>query len=312
MTLFFQDFPEGITCIDTNCFRPGFAASYLLVEEGHAVFIETGPRLAVPILLDVLARKHLSPEAVKAVIVTHVHLDHAGGAGELLRHLPQAQLLVHPRGARHLLHPEKLQAGAEAVYGKSHFRDIFGGITPSKTQQTVATEDNETFSLCGRTLTILHTPGHARHHQCVFDAQSGGLFSGDAFGVSYRVFDQGAEILLFPSTTPVQFDLEASHHTLDRLTDLQPKWLFLTHFGRVRFTRKLTERLHCFLDIFVKLARDHQDDKTQERLTKALTHLLYRGLPAGTSVTEQVSQDWLATDCAINAQGLRLWLERQL
>ena len=311
-TTFFQDFPNGITCIDTNYIRSGFAASYLLVEAGEAVFIETGPRLAVATLLDVLAQKKLSPAAVKAIIVTHIHLDHAGGAGELLHHLPNATLWVHPRGLRHLLEPHKLQASAEAVYGKQRFQAMLGGITPASAQRTMATEDHETFFLQGRALTLLHTPGHALHHQCVWDSQSGGLFSGDAFGISYRIFDQEAKILLFPSTTPVQFDLQASHRTLDRLADLQPKWLFLTHFGRVRFTQNLTTIMHQLLEAFATLARDPQHpNENPARLAEALQHLLSSRLQAsGRNITTQEICDWLALDCTINAQGLKLWMER--
>lgn len=305
MTTRFQDFPNGIICVDTLHLRPGFAASYLLVEQGEALFIETGPRLSVPTLLDLLTQKGLPPEAVKAIIVTHIHLDHAGGAGALLRHLPNARLLVHPRGTRHLLNPEKLQASAEAVYGKERFQETLGGITPADPHRTLSTSDNERFFLKERALTILHTPGHALHHQCVWDPASGGLFSGDAFGISYPIFDQGTQRLLFPSTTPVQFDLETSHQTLDRLAALQPDWLFLTHFGRMPFDNTLTTALHTWLETFAALARDQpgQDTHTPTWLAEALHHRLSKTLHAwGINLTPQENHDWLRMDCEINAQ----------
>ncbi|MBF0461004.1 MAG: MBL fold metallo-hydrolase [Magnetococcales bacterium] len=311
MTLFLKEFSHGITRIDTGYLRPGFAASYLLVEAGEAVFIETGPSHAVPVLLAALAQKGLTPEAVRAVLVTHVHLDHAGGAGELLRHLPRAELLVHPRGLRHLLDPAKLQAGAEAVYGRERFQTLLGGIHPADPQRTRATADQEQFLLSGRALTLLHTPGHALHHQCVWDAASGGLFSGDAWGISYRVFDQGGDVLLFPATTPVQFDLEASHQTLDRLAALSPDWIFLTHFDRISFAPRLTERLHLLLDRFAALGRAHQHQRDPAGLTEALHHLLWaEGSRPASPVTAAVGRDWLAMDCALNAQGLQEWLRR--
>ncbi|MBF0584860.1 MAG: MBL fold metallo-hydrolase [Magnetococcales bacterium] len=308
MSLYWQDFPNGITCIDTGYLRPGFAAAYLLVEGGEAVFIETGPSHACSVLLEVLARKGLAPEAVRAVMVTHVHLDHAGGAGALLSHLPEAQLLVHPRGLPHMRDPAKLQAGAEAVYGVARFQELFGTLSPSDPHRTRGTEDQETFFLQGRALTLLHTPGHALHHQCVWDATSGGLFSGDAFGISYRLFDQGNDRLLLPATTPVQFDLETSHQTLDRLAALSPQALFLTHFGRIPFHDRLTGQLHTLLDQSAALAHRYQSNP--EGLAEALQQLLCDRIPQPSAVTADLCRDWLAMDCALNAQGLLGWIKR--
>ncbi len=312
MSGFLADFPQGITCIDTGYLRPGFAASYLLVEAGEAVFIDTGPSHAVPLLLTALARKGLAPEAVRAVIVTHVHLDHAGGAGALLHHLPNARLLVHPRGLSHLLDPTRLQAGAEAVYGVARFQEILGGIHPADPDRTQATADQESFSWQGRCLTILHTPGHALHHQCIWDGASGGLFSGDAFGIAYPVFDRGAERLLFPATTPVQFDPEASHRTLDRLAALAPSGIFLTHFGRIPFETRWTGQLHTLLDQWVDLAHRHRGETDPAGLTEALQHSLWaQSVRKSLTVTEAVGREWLDMDCALNAQGLRAWLRRR-
>ena len=303
----FQDFPNGITCIDTGYLRPGFAAAYLLVEAREALFIESGPSHAVPVLLATLAHKGLPPESLRGVLVTHVHLDHAGGAAKLLEHLPAAKLRVHPRGLRHLLDPRKLQAGAEAVYGPARFQSLLGGIQPADPQRTEATADQEIIDLQGRPLTILHTPGHALHHQCIWDPSSGGLFTGDAFGISYPVFEQGEERLLFPATTPVQFDLAASHQTLDRLAALSPKWLFLTHFGRIPFNNQLTDRLHTLLDQFAALADIHGEQQEPAPLSEALHQLLYQELSQRASPpSESLCRDWLAMDCTLNAQGLKM------
>ncbi|MEO5362142.1 MAG: MBL fold metallo-hydrolase [Magnetococcus sp. DMHC-8] len=312
MTMVAEHFPQGITRIDTGYLRPGFAAAYLLVEAGQAVLVDTGPGRAVPAVLAALAERGLAPEAVQAVIASHVHLDHAGGAGELLQHLPRARLLVHPRGLPHLLDPARLQAGAEAVYGRARFQEILGGVQPADPQRTRGTADQETVNLAGRLLTILHTPGHALHHQCVWDAASGSLFTGDAFGISYRVFDQGQERLIFPATTPVQFDPETSHHTLDRLAALAPDWLFPTHFGRMAFDHRLTERLHHLLDRFVALALAHQHQAEPTGLESALHALMEEELARyAPPVTAAVVRDWLAMDCMLNAQGLREWLRRR-
>ncbi|MEO5340305.1 MAG: MBL fold metallo-hydrolase [Magnetococcus sp. MYC-9] len=312
MTPSFQDLPHGVTRIDTGYLRPGFAACYLLVEAGEAIFIETGPSLAVPVLLEVLAHKGLSAESVRGIIVTHVHLDHAGGAALLMHHLPQARLLVHPKGLRHLLDPTKLQAGSEAVYGRERFQSLLGSMHPADPLRTHSTEDQEIFTLQGRRLTILHTPGHALHHQCVWDPASGGLFTGDAFGISYRIFDRGNERLLFPATTPVQFDVQASHQSLDRLAALSPAWLFLTHFGPIRFENRLTTQLHTLLDRFAVLAHDHRHQTGPEGLTEALHQLLADELAhsVGSELPPADCRAWLEMDCTLNAQGLREWLRR--
>ena len=311
MTIPFEPYPDDILRIDTGYLRPGFAASYLLVEGGEAVFIETGPTLAVPVLLQALEYTGLARAAVRAVIVTHVDLDHAGGAGALQQHLPNAELLVHPKGLRHMLEPAKLQAGAEAVYGKEQFARILGGITPADPERTRAVADGEAFILQGRPLVMIDTPGHANHHHGIWDAQSGGIFSGDAAGISYRIFDQGEEILLQPATTPVQFDLQASHQTLDRLAALGPRWNFVTHFGRIPFNAALTVRLHRMLDQFAELSARHQAEG-EAALQEALHQLSWQEVQrmGQSGVSESQCRDWLAMDCTLNAQGLRIWRER--
>ncbi|MBF0184425.1 MAG: MBL fold metallo-hydrolase [Magnetococcales bacterium] len=313
MTTPFARYPDGIIRIDTGYWRAGFAASYLLVEGEEAVFIETGPSRAVPVLLQALAFAGVAKEQVRAILVTHVHLDHAGGAGALQRHLPNAELLVHPKGIRHLLEPAKLQAGAEAVYGAEQFETILGGITPADGQRTRAVGDGEVYLLNGRRLQFIDAPGHANHHHCIWDAQSGGIFSGDAAGISYRLFDQGEELLLMPATTPVQFDLAASHQTLDRLAALGARWNFVTHFGRIPFNPLLTDRLHRLLDQFAALSgryvgQPEGESALQEALQQlAWQELQHNGQPL---VSEAVCRDWLTMDCALNAQGLRIWRER--
>ena len=112
-----EDYPDGVTTIDADYVRPGFTSSHLLVEKGHAAFIDTGTTRSVPLLLKVLEEKGISREKVTHVMGTHIHLDHAGGAGVLMQQLPNAVLVVHPRGARHMIDPEKIIAGTVEVYG---------------------------------------------------------------------------------------------------------------------------------------------------------------------------------------------------
>lgn len=315
MSELYQTLPGGITRIDTGYIRPGFAASYLMEVDGKAVFIDTGPQLALPRLLGALQHRGLHPEAVESVMVTHVHLDHAGGAGALLAHLPNAHLLVHPKGARHLIDPGKLQAGAMAVYGEETFRKTLGGITPVAAERTVTPEDGEAFILNQRRLVFLHTPGHAHHHMCIWDPETGGIFSGDAFGISYREFDSQAGIFLFPATTPVQFDPEMSRRSIERLVAMDPQWLFLTHFGRVRFRPHLAEVLQHQLRRYVELAQEtlFKGQQRCKQLEKKLeTESLDRLATLGAPLTREEHRNLLAMDHHINAQGLQVWMDRRV
>ena len=171
---FVDALPHGIHVVDTGFHRPRFDAAYLIVERGRAAFVDTGTNHAVPRLLAALAHVGLEPAAVDWLIVTHVHLDHAGGAGLLLRSLPNAKLVVHPRGARHLIDPAFLVAGATAVYGAAEMARSYGTIVGIDAERVLATADGMTLELAGRPLEFIDTPGHARHHHCIWDAASRG------------------------------------------------------------------------------------------------------------------------------------------
>jgi len=140
--LLFEDIGHGISTIDTGYCRPGFDASHLIVAQGQAALVDVGTSHAVPRILQVLHDKGIAPHDVRYVMVTHVHLDHAGGAGALLQHLPEAQLVVHPRGAPHMIEPGKLIAGAMAVYGEERFRSLYGDIVPVAAERVVPAPDN--------------------------------------------------------------------------------------------------------------------------------------------------------------------------
>src|SRR5262249_7769502 len=152
------------------------------------------------------------------VLLTHVHLDHAGGAGLLLQSLPNARAVIHPRGARHLIDPAKLIAGSIEVYGEQKFRELYGDIVPISQERVWIAEDGLRVTLGGsRELELIHTPGHALHHYCIVDRAAQAIFSGDTFGVSYREFDTARGEFIFPTTTPVHFDPVALHGSVDRL-----------------------------------------------------------------------------------------------
>ena len=182
---FLEPLGDGVAAIDTGFHRDRYDAAYLVVEGGRAATIDTGTAHAVPRLLAALAAAGLAPSAVDFVIPTHVHLDHAGGVGQLMQALPRAQVIVHPRGARHLVDPAALWEGALAVYGQAQMDRAYGRLEPVPAERVRVTADGETIALAGRPLVFAHTPGHALHHHCIWDARSsGGWFTGDNFGMA--------------------------------------------------------------------------------------------------------------------------------
>ncbi len=249
---------HGITCIDVEYMRVGLACFYLLQEKDELAVIETGTTHSVPYLLRLMAERGLQHEQVRYVIPTHVHLDHAGGAGAMMQQFPQASLLVHPRGARHLVDPAKLIAGSIAVYGENTFRALYGEITPIPEARVIPVDDGATFDLAGRALEFRHTPGHADHHFCIWDARSQGWFTGDVMGISYPELRFTAGDFVLPSTTPVQFNPEALLSSIELLRRYAPERCYLTHYGELtgidRAAALMSRQVSAYRDIALENA----------------------------------------------------------
>lgn len=307
-----QDLGFGITCIDTAYSRPGLAACYLIEQDGKAAFIDTGTYYTVPLLLKQLEKQGLTSKDVQYVIPTHVHLDHAGGAGELMRHCPNAKLVIHPRGATHMIDPARLKAGATAVYGEEAFKAQLGDLIPVEESRVMSAPDQTKIDLNGRELLILDTPGHASHHFCLYDAISEGIFTGDTFGVAYPELAAESGPYIFPPTTPVQFNPEDWVASVDRLLSLDPKRMYLTHYGMVTDVDTLAETLMRRIVEFANLARQYREaDEPTAGLKLALTERMIRDVQsAGNPLADDEIQRLLAMDIDLNAQGLSVWLER--
>jgi glyoxylase-like metal-dependent hydrolase (beta-lactamase superfamily II) len=308
-----QDSEDGIAAIDAHHIRPGLAATHLLVEGDKAAFIDTGTNFSVPGVLEVMRRKNLSPENVAYVIVTHVHLDHAGGAGEMMRLFPEAMLVVHPRGARHMIDPSRLAAGSIAVYGEEQFRKLYGEIVPVPAERVIEAPHEFTLEMNGRRLLFLDTPGHARHHFCIFDERSGGVFTGDTFGISYREFDVEGREFIFPTTTPVQFEPGAAHDSIDLIMSRHPRAAYLTHYGKVVQLPRLADDLHRMLDDFVNIAEGLRDagEMRHQRLAEGLESYLLERLDAhGCRLAPDEARVLLENDIELNAQGLEVWMDK--
>ena len=309
----YVDLAYGVTTIDTGLVRPGFDASFLIVEGDQAAFVDVGVSPAVPALLQVLEEKDLAPEQVKYLILTHIHLDHAGAAGSLLPHLPQARVVLHPRGARHLANPERLIQGAAAVYGEKHLAELFGDVLPVPKERMLVAADLMRLDLNGRSLLVLDTAGHARHHICIVDEGSQGIFSGDTFGLSYREFDTEKGAFIFPSTSPVHFEPEAMHASIEQFMTYRPTIMYLTHFGAVTDVPRLAQDLHEGIDQIVALARSvtAQGEERTRQLTERMQALLLERLRAhGCQLEETHILDLLAPDIMLNVMGLEVWLDK--
>lgn len=304
----------GIFAIDADYIRPQLAAIHLIVENGRAAIVDTGNNESLLKLLAGLETLGLSVGSVDYVILTHVHLDHAGGAGAMMRAFPNARLVVHPRGARHMADPSKLVAGATAVYGQAEVRRLYGDVLPIDEGRIIEATDGLNIELAGRELLCIETPGHARHHICIVDRKSGHIFTGDTFGLSYRELDTEGRQFIFPTTTPVQFDPDAMHASLDLLMSYKPEAVYLTHYSQVREVAVKAVELHRLIDAHLDIARREKNsgEERHSRIRASLAHLLVDEVDRfGCHLPPAEILAIFATDLDLNAQGLGVWLDAQ-
>ena len=307
------DYDHGISAIDTGFMRPRFDASHLIVENGRAAFVDTGTNHSVPRLLAALRDKRIAVDAVDYVILTHVHLDHAGGAGALMRELSNARAVIHPRGVRHMVDPSALIAGATAVYGADEMRRNYGELVPIPAERIDTANDGHVIDLAGRELLCLDTPGHARHHISIHDARSRAFFPGDTFGLSYRELDSAKGAFVLPTTTPVQFEPEALKASIERMLAYSPQQMFLTHYSRVTDVERLARDMFEQIDAMVAIARAHASDPGRHaRIAAELADLyLARVAAHGCMLGTERVRELLALDIELNTQGLEVWLDKQ-
>lgn len=313
MTPFVEALGHGVHAIDTGFQRDRFDAAYLVVHEGRAAFIDTGTRHAVPRLLAALSALGLAPDAVDYVIPTHVHLDHAGGVGVLMQQLPHARCVVHPRGARHMIDPITwLYQGALAVYGQAEMDASYGQLVGVAPERVTTTHDGQVIELGGRPLLVHHTPGHARHHHCIWDPATRGWFTGDTFGLSYREFDTARGPWIVPTSTPVQFEPEVLMASIQRLLAFAPDCMYLTHFGRVGDVPRLGALLLSLLQRMVAMGRSQRSvPDRHQALQRGQLDIFADSLAAhGCTLARARIAELLAIDLELNAQGMAIWLDR--
>ena len=297
---------QGIYCVDALYVHPQVASIYLLREGDEVAIIETGTYHSVSNLLATLEALNIANSQVRYVIPTHVHLDHAGGASEMLRHFSEASLIIHPRGAVHMIDPQKLISGTIAVYGEEKFKQLYGTIEPIAEDRIIIAQDLACFGLGKRDLVFIDTPGHARHHFCIYDQVSEGIFSGDTFGISYAAMKQLPRGLV-PTTPPTQFDPQPLHESVSRIMEFNPAKLYLTHYGEFKNPAAQVASFHRWIDAYVDLCERENPSLpgADKAFEAALGEMILSELEGGDSNVEIARV--LKTDIRLNAQGLAYW-----
>ncbi len=301
------DLGHGVHAIDTRMSGyPGIVAGYLLLTDKPAL-VETGTARSAPTVRAALAAHGLGPQDLATVVVTHIHLDHAGGVGDIAAAYPGAQIVVHEKGARHLVDPSKLLASARRVYGDV-LDDVFGELRPTEAARVRSVADVGSVDLGGgRTLTTRYSPGHAQHHVGLLDSESGDLYVGDAAGIYVQ---ETATVM--PSTPPPDFDLDTALASLSMFADLAPTRLLFSHFGPVTDVGPTLERAAEEIRVWVELVRgtrtsaldlDHALTMVREQTARRYAEV------AGDPALDEKFEALNST--AANVAGINRWLDRQ-
>lgn len=309
---------QGVYSLESGYGRPLLAAIHLIIEEGRVAIVDTANNASLPRVRAALAALGLGDECVDFVVLTHIHLDHAGGAGSYLQAFPNARLVVHPRGARHMADPAKLWAGVVAVYGEGRAKAFYGNLLPVPLDRIIEATPHSLLRLGSRELLCIDLPGHARHHIGLVDAKGGGIFTGDTFGLSYRELDQTVDgrvlQFVFPTTTPVQFDPRAMHESIDLLLSFNLPYMYLTHYGQVYDVKRLGADLHRLLDAHVAVAEKTAatGDERQRLLVAGLQEILFAEAERYVwSVPRPQLLEIFSLDIELNAQGLAFWMDNR-
>lgn len=305
-----------VTTIDCHYLKPQLAAAYLLHCGPKACFIDNNTSRALPYLLAALKQAGYTPDAVEYIIITHVHLDHAGCTGALLQHCPQAKVVAHPRAAPHLINPERLIRSAESVYGPEEFRRLFGEIVPVPEEKIIIPQDGDILRCGDNELQFIYTRGHANHHFAILDRTTKSVFTGDTFGIAYPQLQHGSTPFVFPSTSPTDFDAAEALQSYQKILTCGAQRAYLTHFGVLEDIQRACAMLVSYTEFAAKLLQQLlQRTNYSGAENYQFAHTSWKNFFAeelarrGIAITPEI-EELLAMDCDLNAQGLVFVAER--
>jgi glyoxylase-like metal-dependent hydrolase (beta-lactamase superfamily II) len=303
------DYKNGVYCVESGYEGGGVASVYLLRDGNEAAIVDVCHNGALEPVKRAFSELGVKNGQVKYIFLTHVHLDHMGGAGLFAREFPEAALVVHERGGKHLADPSKLAASAASVYGEAVMKRLYGDILPVHADRITMPRDGAEFRVGGKTVVCFDTPGHARHHLAYKDVSSGAVFTGDAYGMSYAelVGPEGRCAIL--TTSPVQFDPHAMRASMRRIDGLANGEVYPAHFGRLRTDGGVSDSLYRQLDLYVEAAERAEGDI--DSIRKKLHELFVeeasrQNCPCLASNFGRVT----VTALELNAQGLALWYKK--
>jgi glyoxylase-like metal-dependent hydrolase (beta-lactamase superfamily II) len=307
-----RDFGNGIYAIDSGYFRDEFDAVHLIVEQGRVAVVDTSTNYTVPRILDSIKALGLGPDDVEWILLSHVHLDHAGGAGLLAQHCPNAKVTVHPRGKRHMVDPSKLFLAVCDVYGEEMAKREYGTLVPIPEHRIVESAEGARVELSGRIIEFWDSPGHAKHHVYIRDLRTNSFFTGDTFGISYRDFDTEQGAYCFVTSSPSQFTPEDFKQSVARLVAAKPQHVYLTHYAQLSDVARHGEFLLRQTDDYVEIALRHKNagGARAANIRHDMQALMLRDLRAhGVTLTEAEILDVLDLDLKLNSEGLVCWLD---
>jgi glyoxylase-like metal-dependent hydrolase (beta-lactamase superfamily II) len=302
---------DGVTAIDTFMGgRARYTAAYLL-EATEPTLVETGPGTSVEAVTASLEALGIRPDDLAHVVVTHIHLDHAGGVGALSDRFPRATIWVHERGARHLADPSRLVASATRVWGEREMQEFFLPVEPVASTRIRALGDGDVIEVGDRSLAVLDTPGHASHHVALVDSRSGAIFTGDALGIHVPDLP-----VLRPATPPPDFDLDRYVTSIERIRATARSVLLFAHFGPLEDTDATCDlairRVRDWAGVVEGAVHEGVDpDELSARLESAALADIETGAEATLDLEMLEDRLRLLSSIRMNAQGLaRYWQKR--